>query len=551
MSAVINKLLCISCTVLLTLTMSAQHGEELRYEPVSETRLLTHMSYLASDELQGRAPGTAGGNLAAAYIVDQLHQFGLQPLDRDASFFQGVPLHASTPLATSRCTIYSDDSEIELTLGQDYLLYNQGAQTAIPQPAELIFVGYGIVAPEYNHDDYRNVNVQDKIVVFLPGEPPSRRQDYFAGYRSTFYSDVKLKQRLALAYGAIGSICLSEPGAGADADWDHLRGDFSFEDISLASCVTGNLSLLLHHNMADELFAGASESYNDVLRRSRENQVHSFPLKTKLSFRGEFQERDFISPNVVGLLEGSDPLLKDSYLLVSAHYDHLGIGPAVNGDSIYNGAIDNAVGVATLLEIARTLSAQEERPARSIVFAFFTAEEKGLLGARYYVDHPLVPMQQTVANLNIDGMAIFSTFEDVVGIGANLSTLGYALENTASRLGLGYSELPDFFQGADGFDRSDQFILAQAGVPSILVREGLIWDGLSEDEAFRLHLLWQQEIYHTPADDMSQLMNLEATMQHANVLQAFASSLANEKNAAEWLPSSPFQRIHNDKIADK
>jgi Zn-dependent M28 family amino/carboxypeptidase len=243
-----------------------------------------------------------------------------------------------------------------------------------------------------------------------------------------------------------------------------------------------------------------------------------------------------LAPNVVAWLPGRDPLLRDTAVVVSAHYDHLGIGPEVEGDRIYNGVIDNAIGVAGVLEIARILSEVDPRPRRSVVFLFSTAEEEGLLGTQYFLDHPPLPLPQMVANVNVDGLAFQDSFTDVIGVGGELSTLGKDLEEVAKSLALEVGEASPELWSSEAFTRSDQAAFAERGVPSVLINEGFNWRHLSRGQAENRTIRWLQEIYHSPADDLNQALSWTAARQHAGVIAALVLRLADSRDTPEWYP---------------
>jgi Zn-dependent M28 family amino/carboxypeptidase len=268
--------------------------------------------------------------------------------------------------------------------------------------------------------------------------------------------------------------------------------------------------------------------------------MRSFPLGAAVRFRGSFRERDFLSRNVVAVLPGSDPRLSQTSVLVLAHYDHLGIGPPVGDDATYNGVVDNALGVAGLLELARLIAALPERPRRTLVFLATTAEEKGLLGASYYVDHPAFPLHKTVAAVNVDGLAHFDTFRSVVGVGAALSSLGDVLERVASERHLGLEDVPTSTALTDPYAFSDQAALAQAGVPAILIHEGLDWNHHTRKQALERAVRWGRSIYHTPFDDVSQPLDFDAARQHVELLLAFILDVANDARPPRWQPGSPY-----------
>jgi len=518
---------------------------------ISGDSLFHHMAFLGSDSLAGRGTGTHGGEMAAAYIAGELAKLKIQPAGDDHSYYQQIPMHGSRPLPGSNFQIISKHSEKRLELGKDYLLYNTGAQTFVPKPVPLVFVGYGIVAPEYDHNDYQAFNVVGKIVVFLSGEPASIEPSYFAGSQPTLYSFPETKQKTALARGAVGSIMIPTPRQESGRDWRVWLNEFAFEDVSLFYSVTGNLSVVVNPQTANVLFEEAPYSLKQIFNMEAANDLRSFQLAVSASFRGSFQQRDFLVPNVIGLLPGSETPLKDSYVIVSAHYDHLGIGPVVEADSIYNGVFDNAAGVAAVLEIARVLAALPEKPKRSVLFLFFTGEEKGLLGSSYYVDHPIVPLYKTVANLNVDGLALFDTFNDVVGVGAELSMLGNLLEQIAGELSLRVAPIPAPFPSLVSFARSDQITFAKAGVPALLVMEGPDYRHTAREAGLQRLINWGQEIYHTPFDDLRQSINLTAAEQHAQVLFALCFALANSANAPQWKKGVPYLAARLQSIAEK
>ena len=518
---------------------------------VSADSIRKHVQFLGDDALEGRATDTRGEALAAQYIAVRLAEWGLTPMGENRTFFQTIPLHGSKPLRQSQLVIHADDGEHRLELGRDYLLFKSGAQTFIPQPTPMVFVGYGIAAPEFDYNDYQTIDAEGKIVVFLAGEPPSADPLFFNGEDPTIYSQFESKQRLAVSRGALGCILLPTPDDLTYGDWEKKKDEFSFEDVTLAYTVTGNLSAAVNSRIAAHLFEGAPYSLEQVYEMNRRGLMRSFSLNRSLSFHGVFAERDFIGYNVIGMIEGRLRKSKGAYVLISAHYDHLGIGPPVAGDSIYNGVLDNALGVAGALELARLFALSSPKPLHSLIFLFTTGEEKGLLGSTYYCDHPLVPLHQTIANLNIDGLAADDTFNDIVGLGAEWSTLDVHLEKTASLLGLQVSPVPSPFLASESFARSDQWAFARAGIPSILISNGLNYRHWSLEQALQKTLYWYRNIYHSPVDDLSQPINYEAARQHVQVLAVFCRSAANSKTLPQWKAGAPFMAERLRTIAEK
>jgi hypothetical protein len=424
--------------------------------------------------------------------------------------------------------------------GDDFLPFSEGLSTVIPQPTPLVFVGHGIVAPEFDHNDYGELDVRGKIVVFLSGEPPSDDPAYFAGVRPTVYATPEAKRRTAISRGARGSLLVPSGREPAWKDWAYWRAQFAFEHVSLAYNVPQEVSALMRPASAARLFCGARHDLAEVYALEKAGRLSGFPLTTSVSYRGAFRERDFRSNNVAGLVPGRDRRLDDEYVLLSAHYDHLGIGPPQNGDAIYNGVIDNAIGVAGVLEIARALAQGSEGPRRSVIVLLTTGEEHGLLGSSYYTDHPLRPLYKTVANINVDGLAHMDTFNDVIGVGAELSTLGSTLERVARRLRLSVAEPPAAAAVTDAFAYSDQVAFAEAGVPAVLINEGFRWAHAPEGEALRRRVAWGRTRYHRPSDDLAQPLDFEATRQHAEVVLAFLLEVAGSEEAPRWRPGTAY-----------
>lgn len=507
-----------------------------------------YLEVLASDIFEGRGTGTTGGDLAAKYIALEYSKYGLKPVGNEISYYQNIPMHGSNPLPSSELKIFSGDKDTLLQLEKDYLLYKSGQQTFTPLPVPLVFVGYGIIAPEFDYNDYQSVDVEGKIVVFLDGEPDSDNPEFFNGDAPTIYSYASSKQRMALSRGAAGSILIPDR---KNLIWEKQVSDFAFEDVNLAYSASNNLSILINPEAAGILFEDSDYSFDQILQMNEEKKILSFLLHTKLTFKGEYTQRDFLSQNIAGMIEGSDPDLKDSYLIISAHYDHLGIGPAVNGDSIYNGALDNAIGVSVLLELARSFSELKVPPRRSIIFLALTGEEKGLLGSSYYTDNPLIPLYKTVANINIDGIAFFRDFESIVGIGSEYSTLESYLNQTAVHLDLTVENVPPEFNQFEAFSQSDQVSFASAGVPSILVLEGLKNKHKSREEVLTAFIDYIVNRYHSPFDELNQNIDYIAAAKHTEVLFDLSNNIANSEESPEWKSGSPYINARLRSIAEK
>lgn len=325
---------------------------------ISPDSLRRHITILSDDAMEGRGTGTPGAERAARYIEEALRSYGLRPAPGMNGFRQSFPLHGSRPADGTEFTLYLPKDSYALRLQEDYVLYSAGAQTFLPTSVRMVFVGYGIVAPEYDYNDYQSVDVTNAIVVFLSGEPQSADDSYFDGARLTDHASFVRKQKTALARGAKGSILVASPSDRSMDDWYEQQRHFLFEEVRLITAPSENLNILLNPKLTPFLFTDAPYTFEEIAQLEQKGRMKSFPLSLRAAFQGRFRERDFLSSNIIGMIEGSDPALKGGALLLAAHYDHLGIGAPVEGDSIYNGTFDNASGVAGLLEIARTMSAE-------------------------------------------------------------------------------------------------------------------------------------------------------------------------------------------------
>lgn len=535
-------------TFLCLLTVGSSAAAARPFSGPDTTRMQELISVLGHDSLEGRATGTAGGEKAARFLADQFSQSGLVPAGDHGSWFQKIPMHGSTPLPGCRLMVHTDDENRVLVQGQDYLLYQTGAQTFLPVPEELVFAGYGITAPQYDYNDYQSISVAGKIAVILAGEPRSEDPDWFSGSLPTTFSSAETKQRIALAQGALGCLIIQDP-SDTYRNWEYYRRDFSFEQVTLAFFPAGNLSLLLNPKMAADLFDGSGYTFGDVLQMDRSGTMRSFPLRPRLSFSGEFRQRDFLSANVIGEADGKNPDLP--VLVITAHYDHLGTGPAIRQDSIYNGVFDNALGVAVLAEIARLLSLPENQPDRTVVFLITTGEEKGLLGARYYTFHPRYPLYRTSAAVNIDGISVLDEVTSVLLPGADLSDLQTLIEPVLDRHNVTVSDAPGPVVLSESFYRSDHFAFASAGIPAVSILEGTDYLHLDRETAGYLKMEWDQTRYHTPLDDLSQAINWRAVRQHANLIYETVRQLASAGNEPEWKRNSPYNTIRLQHRAEK
>ncbi|MCF8261654.1 MAG: M28 family peptidase [Melioribacteraceae bacterium] len=520
------------------------------YSSFDTTAIKKHFEFLASDALKGRATGSKETKIAAQYFIDFFRENNFVPFGENSTFRQRIFLHGSKPLSSSEFTLFQSDDTTALNFGKDYVLFKTGEQTYLPTPTETIFVGYGINAPEYDYNDYQNIDAEGKIVVVLDGEPDSDELEYFDGKFNSVYSLPESKIRLAMAQGAEGILIIPlKPKS--DEEWGKKQREFSFEDVSLPARPGGIFAAYLRAHFANLLFEGTNLENIDLLDLHKKSSVNSLPLNSKISFLGKFKQRDFYDDNIIAGISGKEESLSDSYLLVTAHYDHLGIGPAVNGDSIYNGALDNSLGCAVLLELAKQLKAVEGELKRSVIFILLTGEEKELLGSRYYCSRPVVPLFKSVANINIDGIAVIDEFNSIVPVGEEYSTIGSFVEKVAEKNNLEIESIENTNYTIEAFARSDQIAFAQAGIPSLLLIDGTDYKNVDRATGMKTNLRYFSENYHTPSDDLNLEVNFNAVNQHAEILFQLCFELLTSENEPEWFEGSPFINERLRTIAEK
>ncbi|MGE3843796.1 MAG: M20/M25/M40 family metallo-hydrolase [Vicinamibacterales bacterium] len=493
------------------------------------------MEFLADDALEGRAPGTRGHELAARYLRAQLREAGISGALPQSEYFQWVHLERTlVQPEQTEFTLFRDGISARLRLETDYLATQRTAGPAGQAPARLVFVGYGVTAPELNYDDYQGLDVRGAVVVALAfAAPPS-----FPSTIRAHYSDFDVKASIAASHGAIGFVYVRSEEEETRFPWAMLidwfrQGRLRWLDDGGRPFHVGEgvrFETVLSQSGAEALFADEKQTFKSVLAGIQANQLSGFSLEKFVRFRSELRREQFSSPNVIGFLEGSDPVLKNESVVFTAHSDHLGIGRPVEGDAIYNGAADNAAGCAVLLEVARAFSLTG-RPRRSVVFAFVTAEETGLLGSDFLARHPPSAIGQVVANINVDGGISFTPVGDVIAWGAEHSSLGEAVARAARESGLTLSGDP--FPEEGTFVRSDNYSFVKQGVPSVFVDLGFRSTQPGVD-ALALVKQWLATKYHSPKDDLSQPLDYESSERFAKFVLALGQVVASEPERPRW-----------------
>jgi Zn-dependent M28 family amino/carboxypeptidase len=516
---------------------------------ISARRLLSHVQVLASDEFEGRAPGTPGEEKTVNYLIQQFKALGLQPGNPDGTFVQKVPLVGITgEPAGSYCV---GDQWTNFVLPRDCILWSRRFVPEVKvADSEIVFVGYGVVAPEYGWDDFKGVDVRGKTILMLVGDPPvpdpndptKLDERMFQGRAMTYYGRWTYKFEIAAQRGAAAALIVHETGPAGYPFWVVINSNTGelFElqaadkNLGLAA-VEGWISL----NQARTLLAASGQDYDTLKQAAVRRDFKPVPLGSWASFTVRNTLRDVASRNVVAKLKGSDRKLREQYVIYSAHWDHLGRDPKLSGDPVYHGADDNATGVAGLIEIAREFVAAKPRPKRSLLFLAPTAEEQGLLGAKYYAEHPLYPLARTLADLNMDGLNPWGRTRDVSVIGFGSSTLEDLLKTAADAQGRVLIADPEPEKG--GFFRADHFELVKVGVPSLYFDSGQDYIGKPAGYGKKKSDEFTQNDYHKVTDVIKPDWDLSGAIEDLQLFLAVGRAVANGDRWPEWKDGSEFQ----------
>jgi Zn-dependent M28 family amino/carboxypeptidase len=503
---------------------------------IRQSAIRAHLAFLADDLLEGRAPGSRGAAVAARYIAAQLAAAGVEPMR--GSHYQTVPL-TGWRADPRRVTLDFEARGRSTTLRYpaDAVIWTGTGGDAAEVTGELVFAGYGVRAPEYGWDDYKGRDVTGRIVVVLVSDPPAppAQPRIFDGGAMTYYGRWTYKIEEAARQGAAG-VLIVHTAQGAGYPWSVVESSFTGEQLSLPRddsapappVVQGWISF----DAARRVLATAGLDLNELFVRAarRDFQPVFTGIAAQLGAAGH--SRSFAGANVVGMVSGRHPSRRGDAVIYTAHYDGLGIGTPVDGDSIYNGAYDNASGVALLLEVARAFAALETRPDRSIIFLFTTAEEAGLLGAYWYVRQPLLPINRTVAALNIDGANLWGETHDASAVGLERSTLGLTFERQAATLGLRVTGERD--PGKGFFFRSDHFPFARAGVPALFLDHGIDFRNRPPGWGAAVLSRFELERYHQPGDRFEPSFDLAGAVQQARLALLVGLDIANSATPPRW-----------------
>jgi Zn-dependent M28 family amino/carboxypeptidase len=537
-TAPMRFLLIPTVTLALTLPIAAQSLEDSdsAMKAIHPEAISSHIRFLADDLLEGRGTGTRGHQIAAGYVAGQFEALGLEPASVDHSYFQDVPFRTAELVrdASSLRVRSTDGKEQTLVFGRDYLMSGNLQAETSDVTAGVVFAGFGVSAPQLNYDDYAGADVRGKIVLLLSGAPTR-----FPTNERAYFSSGEVKQAEAVRHGAIGILTLSTPTDEARFPFEkraRQSGMASMRWVDRQGTPSGVFPALralatLSRPGAELVFAGAARSIDDVFAAATAGTPQSEPLVASVTIHQSSRFGSATSPNVIGVVRGSDAKLRNEYVVYSAHLDHLGIGGGSGQDNINNGAYDNASGIATLIEVARAFSALVKRPRRSIIFLACTGEEKGEEGSQYFAEYPPVPREALVADINMDMFLMLFPVRDLVPFGIEHSSLAGPTAEAAGRLGFELS--PDPTPEEVRFIRSDQYAFVRKGIPAMILKAGSKSTDPTVDGA-AISKLWLREIYHSPKDDMKQPFDFASGVRYAQMNFLVGYLVANGASRPAW-----------------
>jgi len=515
---------------------------------------MQHTKVISGDEYEGRGPGTKGEELSVKYLTEQYQRIGLKPGNPDGTYVQKVPLVGFTGAPTASFTVGS--KQINLTFPTDYVAVSRRfVPESKVENSDMVFVGYGVDAPEYGWDDYKGLDVRGKTIVMLindpqvpdPADATKLDDKMFKGKAMTYYGRWTYKYEIAAKKGAAAAVIIHET-ATAGYPYEVVSGSWSREnfDIQKPDKNMGRPAVesWITTDRAKELFTASGQDFDALKKAALSKDLKPVALNAKANMTVKNTLREINSNNVIGKLEGSDPTLKNEYVIYTAHWDHLGRDPKLTGDQIFNGALDNASGIATLLEIAEAFTKLATPPKRSILFLAVTAEEKGLLGAKYYAENPLYPLNKTLANINKDGVNQWGRTTDITMVGDDNSTLIDLLREAAAAQKRVVNPDPESEKGF--YYRSDHFEFAKQGVPALYTDAGIHYEG--KDEAFSKQKRdeYTDKDYHKVSDEIKPDWDLTGAVDDAQLLMMIGYRVAQGDKYPEWKAGSEFKAKRDD-----
>ncbi len=537
-------LLIFSCVLISNLTFAQNkitNDVEFAIKAASAAQIKADITYLADDKLLGRKPGTPGYKMACDYVIEGLKKNGVKPAGDNGTWLQSIVMRNATLAPNFTASLYSNTNSVDLKNDNSILISPNPTAPNTTINASIVFAGYGITAPEKNYDDYKALNVKGKVVLIVRGAPAS-----FSATESAASMNVATIQKNALKHGAIGVITATvvdratNARAGAGSRPIVALMSEKGELIVSSGFVSEKLKLAgtLNFNTTAKIFKDAGKNLTTVVENLKKGQTQSFAVNLKVSADYQTIHSDFITYNVAGIIEGSDSILKKEFVVHSAHLDHLGVGKPILGDSIYNGAHDNASGIASLLQITKMYSELQQKPKRSILVLAVTGEEMGLLGSGYFAAKPTIPVDKIIANVNTDMPGMIAPMLSITALGAEHSTLINQVNEAAA-----YFELPvepDPEPNENRFVRSDQYSFIKEGIPALHVKYGnKTADGKNNLDVFVKE--WRAKYYHKPQDDINGIFDFEAGKKYAQLNFLIGYLVANEVTKPSWNPGDIFE----------
>jgi Zn-dependent M28 family amino/carboxypeptidase len=513
-------------------------------------RMLADIKTLSSDEFEGRAPGSKGEELTVTFLEDQFKRIGLQPGNTDGTFVQSLPLVGITASNTRPLTVSGNGKKSTFKWRDDLVAWTKRVtDTSSLENSELVFAGYGVTAPEFKWDDFKDVDVKGKTIVVLVNDPqipsasdPSQLdRSMFNGKAMTYYGRWTYKFEEGARRGAAGILIVHETGP-AGYPFSVVQGNLNERfDLITPDKNMGRASIegWITLDAAKKILSMAGQDFDALKKQALTRDFRPVPLGLSASVAIRNTLRTIQSKNVLAKLEGSDPQLKDQWVVYSAHWDHLGIGAPVNGDKVYNGALDNASGVAQVLEIARAFTAVEPRPKRSLLFLMVGAEEQGLLGSQHYAEEPVYPLAKTLAAINIDGVNQWGKTKDLTVIGMGASDLDDYLRDSAATQGRTLRPDPESEKGF--YYRSDHFNFAKRGVPALYTDTGIDFVGKPAEYSQQKRDEYTNKDYHAPSDEVKPDWDLSGAAEDAQLLFLVGYNVANAAKFPEWKPGNEFK----------
>jgi Zn-dependent M28 family amino/carboxypeptidase len=494
-----------------------------------------YVKVLADDKMQGRETGSAELREAEAFVVEQLKRSGLEPAGSDA-FYQPVKLKSKQIVEKdSSATLVRDGKAEPLVLGEDAYFGTRG-NLAPHVEGQLVFVGYGLSVPEVNYDDLAGLDLKGKIAVSFAGSPSN-----IPGALASHYRSAAERGKAFRKAGIIGSIAIPNPGS-MDIPWSRMSANRAHVSMELVGeefneTAGEQLSMIFNPSAAEKLFVGSRHTFAEIVELAKAGQqLPRFPLIASIQATTKVEEKEVDSANIIARLPGTDPALKNEYVVLSAHIDHIGVGEPIDGDRIYNGAMDNASGCAALLDVAASLKQSPEKLNRSLLFVFVTGEEKGLLGSKYFTAHPTVDAKSMVADINIDMFLPIVPLKVLTVYGLQESSVGDVATQAAKERGIRVQ--PDPEPQRNSFIRSDQYNFIRHGVPAVAMKVGFD-PGSPEQKIFKDWLTYR---YHAPSDDLDQPVDLSAAAGYEEIIRAMMISLADNSSKPTWNSDSFFRR---------